>query len=438
MNFKRAGVPLLAVLALAVVCTAFGQETSSDKDVVTASPQFNSRLHFKAATPNGHQNGMAFARFGTPPSVDSLSTFNGQFFAPGFDNSGNPENHWYTSTVGNLPVQGGTTIINAPIVAVNIDLLSTSDPNSPVRIINGSPAHFDSTQDIQRILDSPLFQNATYSSSAVPTQYEDAVQRAEYFNRGKSNWHTLLAPSVKTTRTIRVPRGKYIAFLNHDGTCCEGVWIEENTFVNLFFPAVASDTTTPIGAAENAGEVTTKEISSFVFHNTFLFDFLRNGSVACCIGGFHSYDFEPASPSDPTRISEKRYVVNYSSFITTQFALDIFGDPTFADILPLSHELSETYNDPFVVSDGIHNLTPWYLSPTGFCGNVLETGDALEGSPQAAFVMPFNGFTYHPQNIPLLQWFQFKTPSDAVDGAYSYPDETLLTHVSSLQKAGCQ
>src|ERR1051325_9414020 len=98
MNLKRACVSLLAFVAVTMVCTAFGQDITSDKDVVSASPEFNSTLHFKAATPNSHQNGMAFARFGTPPSIDSLPSFNGQFFAPGFDNSGNPENHWYTST----------------------------------------------------------------------------------------------------------------------------------------------------------------------------------------------------------------------------------------------------------------------------------------------------------------------------------------------------
>jgi hypothetical protein len=38
-----------------------------------------------------------------------------------------------------------------------------------------------------------------------------------------------------------------------------------------------------------------------------------------------------------------------------------------------------------------------------------------------------DGFVYHPQNEALLQWFQRKKPSDALDGAYSFPDETLLT-----------
>jgi hypothetical protein len=37
-------------------------------------------------------------------------------------------------------------------------------------------------------------------------------------------------------------------------------------------------------------------------------------------------------------------------------------------------------------------------------------------------------FTYHPQNIPLLQWFEMGTKSSAIDGAFSFPDETVLPH----------
>src|SRR5437763_48297 len=111
---KRACVSILAFAVLAL-CSAFGQDISTDSDFVTSNTLLNSRLHFKTVTPNGHKNGMGFARFGTPPSVDSLASFNGQFFAPGYDNDGNPQNHWYTSTVGNPPVMGGTTNINAPL-----------------------------------------------------------------------------------------------------------------------------------------------------------------------------------------------------------------------------------------------------------------------------------------------------------------------------------
>ena len=84
------------------------------------------------------------------------------------------------------------------------------------------------------------------------------------------------------------------------------------------------------------------------------------------------------------------------------------------DVLGLSHEISETYNDPFVAFDGVHNVTPWWLSPNGNCADILEVGDVIEGLPRQAFPMTMpNGFTYHPQNEALLQWFQFQSPSTA-------------------------
>jgi hypothetical protein len=90
-----------------------------------------------------------------------------------------------------------------------------------------------------------------------------------------------------------------------------------------------------------------------------------------------------------------------------------------------------------VVSDGVHNLTPWWLSPNGNCQNDLETGDVIEGLTNSTFPVVLNGVTYHPQNEALLQWFQFKTPSDALGGAYSYPNTSLLTKVSAPQKVNC-
>jgi len=36
-----------------------------------------------------------------------------------------------------------------------------------------------------------------------------------------------------------------------------------------------------------------------------------------------------------------------------------------------------------------------------------------------------------------LQWFEFQSPSTAINGAYSYPDITTLTALSPPQKFGC-
>jgi hypothetical protein len=104
----------------------------------------------------------------------------------------------------------------------------------------------------------------------------------------------------------------------------------------------------------------------------------------------------------------------------------------------LSHEISETYNDPFVASDGVQDVTPWWLAPNGNCQNDLETGDVIEGLPNQLFPITMNGMTYHPQNEALLQWFEFMSPSNALGGAYSYPNPSTLINLSKPQKAGCQ
>jgi hypothetical protein len=116
----------------------------------------------------------------------------------------------------------------------------------------------------------------------------------------------------------------------------------------------------------------------------------------------------------------------------------LFG-AAFTDVTAISHEVAESYNDPFVASDGIHNVTPWWLSPNGNCQNDLEDGDVVEGLGNATFpvTMP-NGFTYHPQNEALLQYFTRQTPSSAIHGAFSYPNESVLTGPSAPQHAGCQ
>jgi hypothetical protein len=107
-------------------------------------------------------------------------------------------------------------------------------------------------------------------------------------------------------------------------------------------------------------------------------------------------------------------------------------------VTAVSHEIAETYNDPFVVSDGVHNLTPFTLAPNGGCSEVLETGDVIEGLPKATFPITLNGFVYHPQNEALQQWFKFESPSSALEQAYSYPDTTVLPKLSPPQNLNCQ
>jgi hypothetical protein len=250
----------------------------------------------------------------------------------------------------------------------------------------------------------------------------DAIQRAEYFSQAKDDWHTLLAPAVKPTRTMVLIRGTYRFALNPDGSCCAAVLVDINTFADKLFEIIVDAIVT--------GDATTQDLSNFLFPNTFLF--FNGNPNDCCVLGFHSYVFDPSDPK-----VELRWVFTYSSWISP----DIFG-PTFTDITALSHEVAELYNDPFVTSDGVHNVTPWWLAPNGNCQDDLETGDVIEGLPNATFPITLSThsgpFTYHPQNEALLQWFASETPSSAFGGAYSYPDMTVLPTANVSQRPGCQ
>jgi hypothetical protein len=365
---------------------------------------------------------------GSVLGIDSLPNWSSYFYFPGVDSNGFPQFTWQYTMVGHAPFgqgndddwQGETTRVGSPIVAVSLDLRNFD--GSP-RFVGGQRLFSDATRFVAPVLSSPIFSKTFYNSSQVPTQFTDAVQRAEFFHKADEEWHTLLRSRVVTPRTMVLIRGTYRFALNADGSCCAFVLIDGGAFVNAFFPATAADTSTPIGAAENAGDIRTRDLSTFLFPNAFLFNGDPNN---CCVIGFHTYDLEPGGAANGFR--EKRYVLDYASWISP----GIFADPTFGDISALSHELSETFNDPFV-----NNATPWWLAPNGLCQNNLETGDVIEGLANAQFPIILNGFTWHPQNEALLQWFAGVTPSSAISHAYSFPDTNVLASANVSQNAGC-
>ena len=67
----------------------------------------------------------------------------------------------------------------------------------------------------------------------------------------------------------------------------------------------------------------------------------------------------------------------------------------------------------------------------------VELGDVIEDLNNPVFPVTIGGFTYHPQNEALLPWFEFQKNSTAIDNAYSYPDETVLTSLSTPQPFNC-
>ena len=351
--------------------------------------------------------------------IDSITNFVSQFSAPGFDPNGNPQSVWPFSMVGRAPQTGIQTTFRAPIIPVILDLLDK----------NGNVAHsVDPTSLVQPVVQSPVFTSTQWFSGSG--QYPDAGLRATFhsiISRGgdddsDNGWHNTLDPQVKTTRHMRIPFGKYVFALNNDGTCCVFALVDLVTFENQLFPATSPvDNSTVIGAAELAGDMTTRDITTLLFNNVYLF---QGTPANCCILGFHSADQEPGDAKNGNLT--KLFVFNYSSWITN----GLFTN--FEDVTALSHEMAETFNDPFG-----NNITPWWLAKDPVTGNAncqddLEVGDVVEvlsSNPVFAKQMP-NGRTYHPQNIALLPWFAFQSPSTAQHHAFSFPDETTLTALS--------
>jgi hypothetical protein len=429
-RFTMLGIALMFVVCFTTI-TVLAQE--SDQMLAGDVAITNGRISFPKMMPHNFaatkfsSDGLSKFQEGSEgiPNIDSVPNFNGQFFTFGYDPNNNPNNHWFYNMMGNSPRRGDTTIIPAPIVPVIVDMRNFD--GSP-RFVNGVRLISDPTQFVVPTIDSPVFQTSQFDSSRTPTQVSDAIQRAEFHETAERDWHTLLLPSVKPAKTMTLIRGTYRFSLNADGSCCRFVLVDIGTFENAFLPPAAADNTTTVGQAELAGDITTHDMSTFLFPNTYLY--FNNDPNQCCVLGFHTYDSEVGDASNGNR--ERRFVLNYSSWISP----GLFG-AGFQDVTATSHEVSETFNDPFVASDGIHNITPWWLSPNGNCQDNLEDGDVIEGLPNTTFPITMNGLTYHPQNEALLPWFEFQADSRAIHDAYSYPDTTVLTALSPVEHAGC-
>jgi hypothetical protein len=358
------------------------------------------------------------------PGIDSILNWSDQFFYKGYDGNGNPQSVWPYTMVGNPPESGKSALIRAPIVPVTVELLG---PDGNVALTFGPDRNV-----VKSALGSPEFVPFAYTNGTG--QFNDQMMRAEFANRlGSSEegegWHTTLYPKLQTARTMKVPfltatgTNAWYVFINGAGQPVVAA-IDYDTLGNLLFPSTYPvDNSTPVGAAELAGDITTKDISTFLFNNTILF---TGGNINnCCVLGYHAYDIEPGIPKNGNL--PRLYVLNYSTWASP--GLFGFG---FEDLTAWSHEMAETFNDPFT-----NNTTPWWLivDPIlGFatCQNNLEVGDVIANldSQNPVSTIPGNGLTYHPQNMALFPWFAFESPSPANLGAYSFPDETTLMSLS--------
>ncbi|HKV27002.1 MAG TPA: hypothetical protein VJN90_01850 [Candidatus Acidoferrales bacterium] len=380
-----------------------------DENGASVSTNF---VHHAASTNNAANANSAVIGNGTLFGLDTVPTFEGAFAATGGPDMGNVFPY---VMMGNDPLLGGRTEIPAKITTVSLTLLN--DDGTVRATISYNPF-----EDIT--LDSPVFQNALYSDGR--SQFTDAIQRAEFFNTMKPNWHTQLNPTVVNRVEVTVPRHILVQFPDGTirsvqnyffGTAPNGdhfVELLDLFFNSIFFNAAVNDI--------NAGNYTTDAFNMQFYPNTFLFSIDSSGNPAgCCVLGFHNYIYEPGVAPEP------RWIFSFSSWISP----GLLG-AGFQDVTALSHEVSEAFNDPF----GDTVVPTWQFpnvpANVQACQGNLETGDPVEVLPDATVAIPLKEnhkiFTFHPQTEALLQWFTQGPASNAIDGAFSYPDETALPH----------
>ena len=394
-------------------------------DVALSADQLASVTPLLGSRDGDGPKGMPEAASSSLPQFDTVVNFSDQFIANGVDSRNRPRTVWPYTMVGQPPQANRKTVFNAPVIPVVLEML---DPNGNVAVAsNGTVLRQLVTDEIvDATLRSPVFEPFSFTSGTG--QLTEQLMRAEFWDRIRHDgdgddgggYRNVLRASQKRTRTMQVPFGSYAFALNPDGTCCFQVRVEVNTFINLLFPPTEGDRAFVIGAAQADRDITTRDISTFLFNAVYLFQGTVNN---CCIVGFHSADVEAGDAANGNRT--KLFMMDFSSWVPHHtFA---FG---FEDIAALSHEMSELVNDPLG-----NNPTPWWYAfdPRGgfICQNNLETGDVIEvlsGLP--IFAATLNGRTYHIQNEAMLPWFALQTPSPARLGAYSFPDEKTLTRAA--------
>ncbi len=307
--------------------------------------------------------------------IATVKTWSGHFSIRGKD--------YHYRFVGKSPDHGALTI---PVDLVAIKLTVPDGPG-------GQTIVFDAGEIMGHVVASPLF---TPSPTLGNRQFGDAMLRAEFPDANPA-WHTLLSPSTGNVIEITAPAGtvkikqaksgKYYGF------------ITDSTIVNK-----------PIGEYLHAmGSPGT--IAVFITYN----------SVEKFAYGYHSWRWGDRSKTDVN-------VYMYSSWM--EDIDDVLGFPS-PDAATLSHEVVETLHDPLISS-----VTREWGDPfnRNRCfDRLIEVADAIEDAPlhkvyaKEQGTIDGNPFDFTVQNAALLPWFTRENPSSALNGAYSFPVEGILT-----------
>jgi hypothetical protein len=240
------------------------------------------------------------------------------------------------------------------------------------------------------------------NDAGVQLQLEDATMRAQFNKTGSSPYHLGLSPVTHDAITIVVPKGKAILLQSGRGVIFADVNIQwwSTRIHNLIGSLGLDPTRLPI------------------FLTNDVVNFEGTNPLNCCVIGFHG----TVTGSVNGQGNQPVQTFAWASYLSPGVYARPNGGADWAlqDIHPLSHEISEWADDPFV-----NNLVEPWLTPTApqyGCSNILETGDPVvaigfamgtntfEQGPNPDGTQSADGY-YHPEDEVFLPWFMRLAPN---------------------------
>jgi hypothetical protein len=304
----------------------------------------------------------------------ALPTWSGSF-------SYNGNNYPYT-IMGTDPSKGSAT----SIIKFGFIPLAIKFPDGTV-LDPTKPTQCGGTQSALNItLQSPMFKAVNWTQGGTnvgTTQYIDAFQRAEFWDSVSTvapNYHVLLSnPVVAPVQTMNAP-----PLLSHTAAGSCGKY----GTVDIYYYEVQLELILQ----------RFKQINPGVFPYVITYDVFETETGQCCVLGYHT-------------VSLNNVVYGTGAYNDQ----NIFGGANlFTDIVTISHEIGEAFNDPY-----INNNSPSWLSsyaPQYGCNSTFEVGDPLAGLGEP---VALNGHTYYVQDMAFLPWFEKAGSSGSVNGWYS-------------------
>jgi hypothetical protein len=333
--------------------------------------------------------------------------------------------------VGSDPRSGDSTTVHTVIVPLKLNFVAGNQPVSQLDDLGYTGFRatalthtFDGSSRVDDVLHSPIFSESFTTPSIMggdTAQVGDAFVRAQWDKIGTGYHVKLTNDTVLPTQTLNVPADKGLAYQRP-----VGAWREANglgTTDTVTGVADYSWFSSYLQSLINSLHISATTVPIFLTDNVLLYEGHEN-YLNCCVLGYHGAGMPVGRGAGSANGNGKQPV---QTFIYAAWAhpgsysgfLADYTDPTrtapaptrgLADIHPLSHEVSEWLDDPFVNNA----VQPW-LTPTApqyGCTGVLETGDPIVG---VWFPYPGNtasaptGTTYygeyHPEDEVEAQWF---------------------------------